>query len=93
MSNENSFQAKYVFSLEQVNASDFDAICTDKQINPSSYFVKNTVCTKPTAFGRVTLFNDKLIEKKMGEKMEKTIYSDLERRTALKKYFAIEISA
>ena len=57
------FQKKYIFNLDVVNAADFNTICFDKQTNPNSYFVKNIVCTKPTQTGRVTIFNNRFIEK------------------------------
>jgi len=57
------YSRRYTFSLSAVEPNDFNAICLDKQTNPNSYFVKNIVCTKPTDSGRMTIFNDKLIEK------------------------------
>jgi N-hydroxyarylamine O-acetyltransferase len=52
MSSENSpFLDKYRFSLKEIPATEFSSICLDKQTNPSSYFVKNIICTKPTPSG------------------------------------------
>ena len=64
-----NFQKKYRFNLSEVLIEKFRDICLDKQTNPSSYFIKNIVCTKATSAGRLTLLNDKLIEKKDIERM------------------------
>lgn len=88
-SNRTNFHKKYIFNLVDVTIDRFHDICFDKQTNPMSYFVKNTVCTKPTTAGRVTLFNDKLVEKRNGERFEKVMGSDEELRFELKEHFAI----
>jgi len=84
-----SFSKKYTFRLDVVNTKDFETICSDKQTNPNSYFVKNVVCTKPTENGRVTIFNNKLVEKGGESKMEKAIQSDKDFTTSLKEKFGI----
>lgn len=86
-----SFSKKYTFSLDLVNISDFDSICLDKQTNANSYFVKNVVCTRPTETGRVTIFNDKLIEKNGELRTEIAIQSDENFTRCLKDKFGIEI--
>jgi N-hydroxyarylamine O-acetyltransferase len=92
MSTDNqNFTQKYVFYLSPVHKDDFAAICLDKQTNPSSYFVKNLVCTKPTKVGRVTIFNDKIIEKIGGERIEKMIYHETEMRKELLLNFGIKM--
>ena len=90
-SNQIDFHNKYMFYLKEVSIDKFYAICLDKQTNPSSYFVKNTLCTKPTAFGRLTLFNNKLIEKIGDERIEKVILDDVEFRKELINKFKILI--
>lgn len=86
-----NFHEKYRFSLSEVPAEKFIGICLEKQTNPSSYFVKNIVCTKPTSSGRLTLLNDKLIEKKREERIEKPIRDDHDLRSALKANFGVVI--
>ena len=90
-SDELTFSKKYTFSLDLVNINDFDIICLDKQTNPNSYFVKNVVCTKPTETGRVTIFNDKLVEKNGELRMERAIQSDENFIRCLKDKFGIVI--
>jgi N-hydroxyarylamine O-acetyltransferase len=86
-----NFTQKYVFYLAPVHKDDFAAICLDKQINPSSYFVKNLVCTKPTKVGRVTIFNDKVIEKSDKGRIEKMIYNETEMKRELLLNFGINL--
>ena len=86
-----SFWRKYTFSLDAVSPKDFDTICLDKQTNPNSYFVKNVVCTKPTMTGRVTIFNEKLVEKNGDLKIEEMIQSDEHLRIFLRDKFGIVI--
>ncbi len=85
------FYKKYIFILKEVQINEFYEMCSDKQTNPLSYFVKNTVCTKPTSSGRLTLFNNKLIETHNKERFEQLIHNDIELRTLLKTLFGITI--
>jgi N-hydroxyarylamine O-acetyltransferase len=87
------FQRRYTFSLDSVKEEDFHASCLDKQKNPNSYFVKNVVCTKPTDTGRVTIFNDKLIERKGDSKTETPIAGDDDLRLYLMDKFGITIDS
>lgn len=90
-SDKSNFKKRYCFRLNPMDIRDFDAICLDKQINPSSYFVKNTVCTKSTVDGRITIFNQKIIETINGKKAEKEIKSEDELRGLLEERFGIVI--
>jgi N-hydroxyarylamine O-acetyltransferase len=90
-SDQTNFYKKYLFNLKAVQIHEFDKICSDKQTNPNSYFVKNTICTKPTSSGRLTLFNNKLIEKRDTERIEQLIQNDAELRRVLKTLFGITI--
>ena len=85
------FEKKYLFSLKEVPVENFKALCFDKQTNPDSYFVKNTICTRATERGRVTLFNNKIIRKGGEERIETPILSDIDLRVQLMKHFDIEI--
>ena len=85
------YQKKYLFSLKEACLEDFQAPCLDKQTNPDSYFVKNTICTRTTESGRVTLFNDRIIVTSGREKTETLILSDIDLRVQLMKHFDIEI--
>jgi N-hydroxyarylamine O-acetyltransferase len=86
-----NFYKKYMFNLSAVKISDFDNICFDKQTNPSSYFVRNTLCTRATSNGRLTIFNNKLIEKKGADRTEKIILDDEDFLATLNKLFEIDL--
>jgi N-hydroxyarylamine O-acetyltransferase len=85
------FQKKYVFTLAERHIHEFREICLDKQSNPESYFVKNTVCTKPTELGRLTVFNRKLIEKKGGDIRIMDIENDEHLIKVLRERFNMEV--
>lgn len=85
------FKKKYTFSLNVVNATDFDAMCLDKQSNPNSYFVRNVICTKPTPTSRITIFNNKLFEKTGESRTETLIQDDDNLKRRLKNKFGIVI--
>lgn len=90
MSSDNKFfLKKYRFSLREVPVEKFSAICLDKQTNPSSHFVKKTICTKPTRSGRLTLLNDKLIEKEDDYRRETPIRNENDLHLALENHFGI----
>jgi N-hydroxyarylamine O-acetyltransferase len=91
-SDQTNFNRKYTFNLNVVQTKDFFDICLDKQTNPLSYFVKNTVCTKPTSFGRQTVFNNRLIEKRGNDKIEKLIHNDEQLSEILKTQFNINMT-
>lgn len=90
-SDELNFVEKYRFNLTEVPVEKFSNICLDKQTSPSSYFVNNIICTKPTGSGRITLLNDKLIEKKENERIERPIGGEHELRATLRNNFEVEI--
>jgi N-hydroxyarylamine O-acetyltransferase len=89
-SDQLNFQKKYTFNLNAVKINNFNQICLDKQTNPQSYFVKNTICTKPTHSGRLTLFNDKIIEKRGTDRFEKLINKS-ELKAELKTLFGFDL--
>jgi len=86
-----NFYKKYRFNLREVSIENFVDICLEKQTNPSSYFVKNIICTKPTIQGRLTIKNGNLIEQKNGVRTEKLIRNEYELRTELRNKFDILI--
>jgi N-hydroxyarylamine O-acetyltransferase len=81
----------YTFNLDVVKVEDFNIICLDKQVNLNSYFVKNIICTRPTDTGRVTIFNDKLVEKKGELRVETPIQGDDNLRRCLSEKFGIVV--
>ena len=90
-SNGIDYQKKYTFNLNPVRIEDFEAMNLDKQTNPESYFVKNLICTKPTAQGRLTIFNQKLVEKVGELREERPILSESHLHELLIEKFDIKI--
>jgi N-hydroxyarylamine O-acetyltransferase len=86
------FVKKYSFNLKACSVTDFEDGCIEKQTSSHSYFVKNLVCTKATPEGRITIFNDKLIEKHFDQKTELEIEGDNDLRKYLKNKFEIDLS-
>jgi N-hydroxyarylamine O-acetyltransferase len=58
----------YRFSVAPRELADFAAGCTYNQTSPDSHFTRNTVCTLPTARGRVTLAGSVLTHTQDGVK-------------------------
>lgn len=92
MSSDNIyFEKKYTFSLGEQAIENFKPECHAKQHDPNSHFVKNKICTKATADGRVTIFNDKFIITKNGEKLETLITDENHLLQILQSVFGINI--
>ena len=58
LKNRQDFTKRYILDLEPRTIDAFFDQCEYKQSSPDSYFVKNTVCTMPTKYGRKTILND-----------------------------------
>lgn len=82
---------KYTFTPFPRVIDDFVAPCVDKQVNPESHFVKNTICTRATPEGRITIYNDKFIERNSAERFESSISGDVDLKKAIKVRFGMEI--
>ncbi|QHT66230.1 arylamine N-acetyltransferase [Rhodocytophaga rosea] len=89
--NKVDFTPKYVFSTKSQPITNFIPLCRDKQTKPTSYFVKNKVCTKPTLDGRSTLFNQKLIHRTKEQQWEYMIKEESQLRNILKSEFNVVI--
>ncbi|MGC3947932.1 MAG: arylamine N-acetyltransferase [Chryseolinea sp.] len=85
------YNGRYTFSLSVVQPGDFELPCIDKQTSPDSHFVKNVICTIPTDEGRLTIFNDKFVERRGEQRMISPIDGDDNLRELLKTRFSIVI--
>lgn len=85
------FHKKYTFTLDETPISLFEGPCHDKQVNPESHFVKNTICTMLTEKGRITVYNDKFTETIGDEKIHRAIEGNRDLRAILKERFGIHI--
>lgn len=87
--NGKDFAPKYIFSPKEEALSNFLPQCELKQVDPDGHFVKNRICTKATPTGRITLYNDKMIESINGDKRHTPIPDKQTFETLLKEKFGI----
>ncbi len=78
----------YHFSLAGHPLEDFAAMCQWHQVAPESAFRKN-ICTLPTATGRVTISERRLIVVSDGHRQMRKLETDEAYAAALKEYFGI----
>lgn len=66
------WKSLYQFTLTPRQLSDFEPRCLFQQTSPDSHFTQQRICTMPTADGRITLSDRKLI-RTIGERREERI--------------------
>lgn len=86
------FKEKYVFSLSAVATEKFEEQCQLKQTSEDSHFVKNLICTQPTAKGRKTIFNHKFLHRENGERHISTFENESDLVRCLREDFGIDIA-
>lgn len=89
--NGTGFEKKYIFQTDAKEIEQFEAECQFKQQDPSSYFVKNKIVTRPIGQGRKTIFNEKYTFKTGSAKTEFMIENKEDEIRILKKEFNITI--
>lgn len=87
-----TFKPEYIFTTRPRALSAFAKMHEYHQSSPNSHFVRNFICSMPTANGRLSIVNNKLIKTENGTKQLTLISSELQRFPLLKDYFDIEIS-
>jgi N-hydroxyarylamine O-acetyltransferase len=70
---------------------DFDAMCWYQQHSPSSHFIKNVICSRATANGRISLSEDVLIVSDRGTKRESPLTDEIAILTAYREHFGIKL--
>jgi N-hydroxyarylamine O-acetyltransferase len=86
------WQPQYLFTLVPRRLSDFDGMCIRHQTDPASHFTQNSICTLPTADGRVTLSGNRLITTINGVRREREL-DDREYTAILKDQFGVTAEA
>lgn len=71
--------------------ADFEATCWWHQTSPKSSFTRSTICTIPTANGRITLNGRTLIRTSGASRSEQELTSDTEILDAYRQHFGIEL--
>jgi N-hydroxyarylamine O-acetyltransferase len=78
------------FELVPHELPDYEATCRYHQTSPESHFTRNTVCSRPTPEGRVTVRGRTLIVTRDGRREERTL-TDPELLDAYQQEFGIEL--
>ncbi len=79
----------YVFSRVPRRLEEFAEMCRYHQTSPDSFFLKDTLCSRKTPTGRVTLSGHRLIVTERGQRVERVLGSAEERERALLEHFGI----
>ena len=82
--------AQYVFSRQPRRLEEFADGCAHHQSSPLSPFTQGTICSLPTATGRITLRNNRLIVSDGDERVERELDPD-EVREVLAREFEITL--
>ena len=85
-----AWRGQYSFTLQPRQLSDFAGMCHYHQTSPDTSFTQNTICTRATSEGRITLSGLKLIETHHGHREERLLATEDERVAVLREYFGIE---
>ena len=86
-----SGKPQYRFLLQPFEYEDYAEMCHFHQTSPESPFTKGEVCTLATPEGRITLRNMRLITTLRGDKQERLISDQEERRNVLRDLFGIDL--
>jgi N-hydroxyarylamine O-acetyltransferase len=81
----------YDFTLIPRRLDEFTAACHYTQTSPDSWFTQRRVCSRPTADGRITLTDLRLITTSNGERRERELKSEEDFRAALREHFGIAL--
>ncbi|MGN6568249.1 MAG: arylamine N-acetyltransferase family protein [Flavipsychrobacter sp.] len=86
-----TFKTEYIFTTRSRALSAFASMHAYHQASPDSHFVRNFICSIPTANGRLSIVNNKLIKTENGKKEPHLISSELQRFCLLQDLFGIEL--
>lgn len=84
-----AWEDNYRFTLQPRAWADFAAMCHYHQTSPDSAFTQHNTCTLPTARGRVTVSDRRLIITEDGTRRESTLADDAAVAAALREQFGI----
>ena len=88
---EKPFERKYLFTLTPQTISVFEEQNRIKQVDPSSHFVRHSMCSIATVDGRYTLFDHLFSHTQNGHKTKRTVNAESERQQILQAYFNIRL--
>ena len=83
---------QYFFDFQpRVFPTDYETTCLYHQTSPESSFTHNSIVSRLTPDGRITLDNKRLIITENGQRITRLLNRDQEYRSLLKKHFGIRI--
>jgi N-hydroxyarylamine O-acetyltransferase len=83
------WKEQYRFTLQPHGYSDFREMCRYQQTSPQSHFTQGRICTLPTAAGRMSLSELRLITTDHGERTERELSGEEEFSSLLREQFGI----
>jgi N-hydroxyarylamine O-acetyltransferase len=86
---DGSWKGQYSFTFQSRRLEEFAGMCEYHQRSPQSQFTQNTICSRATTQGRITLAGMKLIVTSNGEREERLLKSEQEWRDTLRERFDI----
>ena len=90
---EGRWREEYEFTLQPRELPDFAGMCHYHQTSPESHFTRQRICSRPTAEGRITLWDNKLIETRGASRQETSLSGDHEWQTKLRELFGVVLPA
>ncbi|MGO9085854.1 MAG: arylamine N-acetyltransferase family protein [Candidatus Sulfotelmatobacter sp.] len=88
---DGSWKRQYSFTLQRRQITDFADMCRHHQTSPESSFTQNSICSRATPDGRITLSGTKLIVTRNGHREERELVSEQERKAVLLEFFGINL--
>jgi N-hydroxyarylamine O-acetyltransferase len=88
---DGSWKPQYSFSLQPRCLEEFAGMCRYHQTSPESSFTQERICSRATPDGRITLSEMKLIVTSKGEREERSLASEEEWSSTLRKKFGIRL--
>jgi N-hydroxyarylamine O-acetyltransferase len=88
---DDSWRPEYSFMLAPRQIGEFRDRCHFHQTSPESSFTQKRICSRLTPEGRITLSELNLIVTSHGHREERTLGSEDEWRSALRRYFEIVV--
>lgn len=86
---DGTWRPEYRVDLTPHTLADFATRCSYHQTSPDSHFTQHSTCSLPTATGRVTLSDRRLIVTANGVREETDLPDEAARAAALKEHFGI----
>ena len=86
-----TWKSLFQFTMQPHSLEDFEPRCRYQQTSPESHFTRQRVCTLPTAEGRVTLSDLKLICTTGGHREERMLHDEQEWRDVLRERFGVRL--